>query len=85
MEKEMITIYLFGGLKEIASESQLTYSFEKPIPVSELFIKVFCDRPDIIKIYSNKIVYAVNQKQVSPNFCVNAKDTVAFMPPFAGG
>lgn len=78
-----ITVKYFGLLTDVTQTNEEQFSLEvSPITVSQLRTEIEKKHPLINK--SNYRI-AVNQSISDLDFLVNNNDTIALLPPFAGG
>ena len=75
-----ISVMLFGSLAEAAGKSQL--EIKDVLDTETLKLKLLGDFP---KLEKYKFVIAVCKHVVKANTILHEGDTVALLPPFAGG
>ena len=75
-----IKVIFFGSIAEVIGRNQI--EMDTVSDVDSLKLKLVKDFP---KLSECKFVIAVNKTIVSGNYKFNNADTVALLPPFAGG
>lgn len=77
-----VKVMLFGSLVDAVGTNQIDVKLQNVVDVDSLKSKLLCDFPKLSKC---NFVIAVYKHVVNGNTKLNNGDTVALLPPFAGG
>lgn len=79
-----IKVRFFAILRERAGAAEITRDLEDGSTVADLWQALQQDFPKL-NVAGIRLLYAVNQNYVSPDFKLSDQDEVVFIPPVSGG
>ncbi|HEX6439925.1 MAG TPA: molybdopterin converting factor subunit 1 [Candidatus Binatia bacterium] len=79
-----IKVKFFAILRERAGAAEITRDLEDGSTVADLWQALQQDFPKL-NVAGIRLLYAVNQNYVSPDFKLSDQDEVVFIPPVSGG
>jgi molybdopterin converting factor subunit 1 len=79
-----IKVRFFAILRERAGAAEITRDLEDGSTVADLWQALQRDFPKL-NVAGIRLLYAVNQNYVSPDFKLSDQDEVVFIPPVSGG
>ena len=79
-----IKVKFFAILRERAGAAEITRDIEDGSTVADLWQALQRDFPKL-NVAGIRLLYAVNQNYVSPDFKLSDQDEVVFIPPVSGG
>lgn len=79
-----IKVKFFAILRERAGTAEVTKELGAGSTVADLWQTLQQDYPKL-NVAGIRLLYAVNQNYVSPEFELNDQDEVVFIPPVSGG
>jgi molybdopterin converting factor subunit 1 len=81
---DKIKVRLFGILREMVGEREITITVPTGITVSYLNNEILKKYPQL-KSFSNKFVTSVNCKVTPGDTVITSSDEIALLPPVSGG
>lgn len=78
----MLKLEFYGLAAEAAGSDSKNWNIEQSMSLSELKNRLFAEVPELQSV---SLQFAVNNKLGTETSKINKGDTVAVMPPFAGG
>ncbi len=79
-----IKVKFFAILRERAGTAEVTKDIRDESTVMDLWQALQQDFPKL-NVTGIRLLYAVNQNYVSPDFKLSDQDEVVFIPPVSGG
>ena len=79
-----IKVKFFAILRERAGAAEITRDLGDGSTVADLWQALQQDFPKL-NVAGIRLLYAVNQNYVSPDFKLSDQDEVVFIPPVSGG
>jgi molybdopterin converting factor subunit 1 len=79
-----IKVRFFAILRERAGAAEITRDIGDGSTVADLWQALQQDFPKL-NVTGIRLLYAVNQNYVSPDFKLSDQDEVVFIPPVSGG
>jgi molybdopterin converting factor subunit 1 len=79
-----IKVRFFAILRERAGAAEITRDIGDGSTVADLWQALQQDFPKL-NVAGIRLLYAVNQNYVSPDFKLSDQDEVVFIPPVSGG
>lgn len=79
-----VRVKFFAILRERAGAAEITRDLEDGSTVADLWQALQQDFPKL-NVAGIRLLYAVNQNYVSPDFKLSDQDEVVFIPPVSGG
>ena len=79
-----IKVKFFAILRERAGTAEVTKDIRDGSTVTDLWQGLQQDFPKL-NVAGIRLLYAVNQNYVSPDFKLSDQDEVVFIPPVSGG
>jgi len=79
-----IKVKFFAILRERAGTAEITKDIRDGSTVTDLWHALQQDFPKL-NVAGIRLLYAVNQNYVSPDFKLSDQDEVVFIPPVSGG
>jgi molybdopterin converting factor subunit 1 len=79
-----IKVKFFAILRERAGTAEITKDISDGSTITDLWQALQQDFPRL-NVTGIRLLYAVNQNYVSPDFELSDRDEVVFIPPVSGG
>jgi molybdopterin converting factor subunit 1 len=79
-----ITVLFFASLAEKIGKREITVNYEKNDTVESITNRLIEKYP-VIEIFSDTLLYAVNEEYADLTTLVDANATLALIPPVSGG
>lgn len=79
-----IKVKFFAILRERAGTAEITKDIGDGSTITDLWQALQQDFPSL-NVAGIRLLYAVNQNYVSPDFELSDRDEVVFIPPVSGG
>lgn len=79
-----IKVKFFAILRERAGAGEITKEIEEDSTVADLWEALKKDYPGLAPV-ATRLLYAVNQNYVKPDYALKERDEVVFIPPVSGG
>jgi len=79
-----VRVKFFAILRERAGASEISKELPQGSTVGDLWRELQKDYPKLA-VPGIRLLYAVNQSYVAPDYCLREQDEVVFIPPVSGG
>jgi molybdopterin converting factor subunit 1 len=79
-----VKVKLFAILRERAGAGEITRETAEGSTVADLWEALKKDYPKLAPV-NMRLLYAVNQNYVKPDYTLKDQDEIVFLPPVSGG
>ena len=79
-----VKVKFFAILRKLAGAGEITREIDEGSTVADLWEALKKDCPKLAPV-DTRLLYAVNQNYVKPDYALKERDEVVFVPPVSGG